>query len=99
MSHFQTEGTHICGETRFDVPKLKYSHQLGDALGIQNMAPLSHMTSRRTPKTTICRTGPNRDRSRERPSSGEVRTQDTGTVVQPLKWDNQNQTPSMRNQR
>ena len=54
MSHFQTEGTHICGETRFDVPKLKYSHQLGDALVIQNMALLSHMASRRTPKTAIC---------------------------------------------
>jgi|CZKZ01.1.fsa_nt_gi hypothetical protein len=44
MSHFQTEGAQICGETRLDVPKLQYSHQPGDALVMQNKALLPHMT-------------------------------------------------------
>jgi hypothetical protein len=50
MSHFQAGGAHICGETRLDVPKLQYSHQLDDALVIQNMALLSDMTSWRHPR-------------------------------------------------
>jgi hypothetical protein len=50
MSHFQTEGAQICGETRLDVPKLQYSHQIDDVLVIQNMALLSHMPSWRHPR-------------------------------------------------